>query len=68
LNTVLQLADQNQQQLAISQDIAPASNDYCSRITMSLSAGTYYLRVTPGDFFGTGPHTGRYLLTARSGP
>jgi hypothetical protein len=35
---------------------------------MSLAAGTYYLRVTPGDLFGTGPHTGRYLLTVRSGP
>jgi serine protease len=68
LNTVLQLADQSQNEVAISQDIAQAGNDYCSRISMSLPAGTYYLRVTPGDFFGTGPHTGRYLLTARSGP
>lgn len=68
LNTVLQLSDQSQNELVISQDIAPAGNDYCSRISTSLPAGTYYLRVTPGDFFGTGPHTGRYLLAARSGP
>ncbi len=68
VNTGLELDDQNQQELAITQDVAPASNDYCSRISMSLASGTYYLRVTPGDFFGTGPHTGRYLLTARSGP
>ncbi len=68
LNTVLQLSDQSQNELVLSQDIAQAGNDYCSRVTTSLSAGTYYLRVTAGDFFGTGPHSGRYLLTARSGP
>lgn len=68
VNTTLELLDQNQQPVSASQDINPASNDYCSRITTSLPAGSYFLRVTPGDFFGTGPHSGRYILTARSGP
>jgi hypothetical protein len=53
--------------VAQSVDIDPAANNYCSRITTSLGAGSYYLRVTVGDFFGTGPHHGRYLLEARSG-
>lgn len=68
VNTTLTLLDQNQVEQAANADIAAASNNYCSRLTLSLTPGTYYLTVTPGDFFGTGPHSGRYILTARSGP
>jgi hypothetical protein len=68
LNTTLDLLDQSQTPVAQSVDLDSSKNNFCSRITASLPAGTYYLRVTPGDFFGSGPHTGRYLLQARSGP
>jgi serine protease len=68
VNTTLELLDPGQQQIALKVDNAAGSNDYCSRITTSLGAGTYFLRVTPGDFFGTGLHSGRYILSARSGP
>ncbi len=68
LNTTLELLDAGQGVLATSVDIDPAVNDYCSRITATLSPGTYTLRVTRGDFFGFGPHSGRYTLSARAGP
>ncbi len=68
LNTTLTLYDSAQAQLAQNADIDLAHNNFCSRITQSLSAGTYYLAVTRGDFFGFGPHSGRYILAARTGP
>lgn len=68
LNTTLELLDQAQGVLASNVDIDSSNNNYCSRITVPLASGTYYLRVTRGDFFGTGPHTGRYILQARTGP
>ncbi len=68
VNTTLTLLDQSQQQVASSVDINSAGNNFCSKITTSLTPGSYYLTVAPGDFFGTGLHSGRYILTARSGP
>jgi hypothetical protein len=52
-------------------DIDPAmtANNYCSRETVNLAVGTYYVRITPGTFFTTGvPHQGRYRLEVRQGP
>jgi subtilisin family serine protease len=68
LNTTLDLLDTGLGSVGQSVDIDALHNNYCSRITTSLSVGTYYLRVTRGDFFGTGPHVGRYVLQARTGP
>ncbi|MEO8635815.1 MAG: S8 family serine peptidase [Gemmatimonadales bacterium] len=68
LNTTLELLDSGQSSIATSVDIDVANNDFCSRISTTLSAGVHYLRVTRGDFFGFGPHSGRYALWARSGP
>jgi serine protease len=68
LNTTLALTDSGDGVLAQSTDIDPANNNYCSRITTALAAGTYYLRVTPGDFFGLGPHVGRYTLAGQPVP
>jgi hypothetical protein len=68
VNTTLDLLDQNLDSFGQSVDIDQASNNFCSRISSPLAAGVYYLRVTRGDFFGTGLHVGRYILQARSGP
>jgi subtilisin family serine protease len=68
VNTTLDLLDQNLDTIGQSVDIDPGSNNFCSRISSPLAAGVYYVRVTRGDFFGTGLHAGRYILQARSGP
>jgi hypothetical protein len=68
LNSTLELLDNGQASVATSVDINAPNNDFCSRITATLAAGTYYLRVTRGDFFGFGPHSGRYALWVRAGP
>ena len=68
LNTTLELLDQNLDRVAQNVDIDPTNNNFCSRISSVLTAGTYSLRVTRGDFFGSGLHAGRYILQARSGP
>jgi subtilisin family serine protease len=67
LDTVLDLFDTNQDVLGSSVDIDPANNNFCSRISLSLAPGTYYLRVTR-DLISGVPHTGRYILQARAGP
>jgi subtilisin family serine protease len=67
LDTVLDLFDTNQDVLGSSVDIDPAHNNYCSRISLSLTPGTYYLRVTRDMVAGV-PHVGRYVLQARAGP
>jgi hypothetical protein len=68
VNPTLELLDQSQQSISLVQDNGAGNNDYCSRITTALSPGSYLLRVSPGDFFGTGPHSGRYILNIRAGP
>jgi subtilisin family serine protease len=68
VNTTLDLLDANLSPIQTSVDIDASRNNYCSRISANLAPGTYYLRVTPGDFFGLGTHSGRYLLQARAGP
>jgi serine protease len=67
LNTTLELLDSGQGTVATSVDIDATNNDFCSRITLTLAGGTYYLRVSRGDFFGFGAHSGRYALWARLG-
>ena len=65
-DTVLGLYDANAHLIASSNDIDGANLNFCSRITATLSPGTYYVAVTglpPGPYF-TG---GRYRLQARSG-
>jgi hypothetical protein len=70
LNTTLTLLDQSQAAIDQNVDIDPSAtaNNFCSRISRTLTPGGYYLRVSRGDFFGTGPHSGRYILEARTGP
>jgi subtilisin family serine protease len=68
LNTTLTLLNQSQGIVASSTDIDATVNNYCSRISQSLTPGTYYVEVTRGDFFGLGAHYGRYALSARTGP
>ena len=68
VNTTLDLLDQNLDSFGQNVDIDQGNNNFCSRISSSLAAGVYYVRVTRGDFFGAGPHAGRYILQARSGP
>jgi serine protease len=68
LNTVVTLLDQNQVQLATSDDINRPGRNFCSLVTANLNPGQYFVRVTRGNFFGTGLHQGRYMLHARSGP
>jgi len=46
-------------------DINPNSLNFCSRLTRTLSPGTYYVAV--GGFFGGGVFGGRYRLQARVG-
>lgn len=44
-NTTLRLLDSDGVELAANDDIDANSNDYCSRISISLTAGTYFLEV-----------------------
>ena len=61
-DTILGLyAPDGSTELQVSDDIDAAALNFCSRITMTLQPGTYYLRVQ-------GLVGGRYRLQARSGP
>ncbi|MDP3910522.1 MAG: S8 family serine peptidase [Gemmatimonadales bacterium] len=62
-DTILELFDAAGNLLASNDDISFSTYNLCSRISMSLLAGTYYVRVSP---YFTGP--GRYRVQARSGP
>lgn len=49
-------------------DIDPANNNYCSRETVSLAPGTYFVGITAGPFLTTTvKHEGRYRLQLRAG-
>jgi hypothetical protein len=48
-----------------SDDINPATLNFCSRLTRTLGPGTYYLAVA--GYFGGGVFGGRYRLQARIG-
>lgn len=63
LDMVLELRDQAQNSLASSVDIDPNGRNFCSRISQSLTAGTYYLLISRDN-----GSTGRYILQARTGP
>jgi subtilisin family serine protease len=68
-DTILELLASDGTQIAINDDIDSPAFNYCSRITTTLSPGTYFLRVAP--FTGPGapgfPNR-RYTIAARSGP
>lgn len=59
-NTILQLYDADGNPLLQNDDIDAPNLNFCSRITTTLTAGTYYIAVT--GFFGL-----RYQVQARSG-
>ena len=63
LDTVLDLLDEGQSLLDTSVDIDEPGFNYCSRVSRSLTPGTFFLRVAR-DVGSVGP----YLLQARSGP
>jgi len=67
VDTVLELLDAGESVLGTSVDIDTNARNFCSRITQVLNPGTYYLRVTR-DLISGIPHTGRYILQARTGP
>jgi hypothetical protein len=60
-DTLLRLYDATGVEITFNDDISLAVNNYCSRITMTLAAGTYYVSVQ--GFYGL-----RYRVTARQGP
>ena len=59
-NTILDLLNTGGGVVATNDDISADTRNYCSRISMPLSTGTYYLRVK-------GISGGRYAVRARSG-
>lgn len=69
LDTVLELLDSNQGSIQISVDIDPSNavRNFCSRISRSMTPGTYYLKVTRDEVAAGVPSFGRYILQARSG-
>jgi hypothetical protein len=62
LDTILELYNSSGSLLATNDDINVGAFNYCSRITMTLTAGRYYLRT-----FGYGTTPRRYYVVARSG-
>jgi serine protease len=68
-DTILELLSSSGAQIDLSDDIDAPTFNYCSRITASLTPGTYYLRTSA--FTGTsasGLLNRRYSISARSGP
>lgn len=63
LDTVMDLMDQGQTILDSSVDIDEPGFNYCSKISRSLTPGTYFIRISR-DVGSVGP----YLLQARTGP
>ncbi len=63
LDMILELRDQTQNSLGNSIDIDVNGRDFCSRISQTLTPGTYYLLITRDS-----GSTGRYILQARTGP
>ena len=59
-DTILQLFDSGQMQIATNDDIDGANGNFCSRISMVLSPGTYFAWVL-------GYYGGRYAITVREG-
>lgn len=59
-DTILTLYDSGQTQIATNDDIDVAGDNFCSRISMVLSPGTYFAWVT-------GYNGGRYVVTVREG-
>jgi YD repeat-containing protein len=59
-NTVLTLEDSGGSVLAVNDDVDLSALDYCSRVSLTLAPGTYYVAVS-------GSTAGRYRLAARAG-
>lgn len=57
---VLTLEDLGGSALAANDDVDASALDYCSRISLTLNPGTYYVAVSGGT-------AGRYRLAARAG-
>ena len=68
VNTVMVLYDANGGVLAQNDDADSVNNNFCSRISTALAAGTYFVGVTPGLDFAGATHKGRYRVEARAGP
>jgi hypothetical protein len=75
-DTILELLDSTGTEIALNDDIDPGHFNLCSRITMTLAPGTYYLRVSayPGAskvIAGASTPPGipgrRYTVSARAG-
>lgn len=68
-DTILELLSSTGSQLAINDDIDTNASLLCSRISTTLTPGTYYLRVAPFTGQGApGIPNRRYTVSARSGP
>jgi hypothetical protein len=70
LNTVLTVQDAGGTTLASNDDIDPRDptplvGNRCSRVSLPLTPGTYYVTVLPGSSLSGGIHSGRYRLEAR---
>ena len=59
-DTILTLYDSGETEIALNDDIDFANFNVCSRISMVLSPGTYFTKVT-------GYYGGRYAITVREG-
>jgi len=73
LNTIVSVTDAGGTSLGSNDDIlfqtpAPLVGNRCSRVTLTLSPGTYYATITAGQSLNVGAHQGRYRLQIRSGP
>ncbi len=68
-DTILELLASNGTQLAVNDDININAYQRCSRITVNLNPGTYYLRTSAFSGQGANGINGqRYTVFARSGP
>jgi hypothetical protein len=68
LDTVLELQDQSESLVESSVDTDLNVRNFCSRVSRSLTPGTYFVRITRDELSPGVPSNGRYLLQARSGP
>src|SRR5690606_13619186 len=68
-DTMLELLSSNGAQVAFIDDIDTINRLHCSRLSVTLSPGTYYLRVLAYTGVGSpGLLNRRYTVSARAGP
>jgi serine protease len=68
VNTSLTIADPVGAVLAQNDDVNSTANNFCSAITIALSAGTYFATVTEETDLRGSYRAGRYRLELRAGP